>query len=74
VSEQGFTLINAIHIAIVNVFMNELKSKEEKAKTSSDANKEKLEEETDTLMEDIRKLVERKEQVWPEIVRLVLRS
>lgn len=72
-AEQGFNLINSIHSAIVNVFMEELKNKEEKQKADN-ANKEKGEEEGDTLMDDIRKHIEKLDIVWPELIRLILKS
>ena len=74
VSEQGFHLINSIHIAMVNVFMTELKNKEEKSKSSADAANKDKEEEGDTLMDDIRQHIEKPELVWPELIRLILKS
>lgn len=52
--------------------MEELKNKEEKQK--ADSNKEKGEEEGDTLMDDIRKHIEKLDIVWPEMIRLILKS
>ncbi len=75
VAEHGFGLIKAINVAIVNVFLNEIKNKEEKYKASAEAaNKEKTEEEGDTLMDDIRKHIDKVDLIWPEMIRLILRS
>lgn len=73
VAEQGFNLVNAIHIAILNIFIEELKNKDEKVKSSGDTGKDK-EEEGETLDSSIIKYVEKPELVWPEMIRLILKS
>lgn len=74
-AEQGFGLINAIHVAIVNVFMNELKHLEEKNKAANEAaNKDNPDEEDDILIEEVRKNFEKPDLLWPELLRLILKS
>lgn len=53
--------------------MNELKNKEEKSKSSADA-KDKVEEEGDILNESILKYIDKRELVWPELIRLILKT
>lgn len=71
VAKQGFDLVNAIHIAVLDVFVSELKHKDEKLRAADGAAKE---EEGDTLLDDIRKYVDKPELVWPEMLRLILKS
>lgn len=55
--------------------MNELKHLEEKSKATSEAaNKEIPEEEDGDLLQEIRKNIERLDLVWPELIRLILKS
>lgn len=55
--------------------MNELKHQEEKTKAANEAsNKENIDEEEDNLIEEIRKLIDKPDCVWPELIRLILKS
>lgn len=55
--------------------MNELKHLEEKTRAANEAaNKEREDEEDDNLIEEIRKNIEKTEYLWPELIRLILKS
>lgn len=54
--------------------MNELKHLEEKSKAASEAANKDQDEEEDNLIEEIRKNIDKPDNLWPELIRLILKS
>lgn len=67
--EGGFGLINSIHMTLLNCFLEEIKSSD-KSKTADNI----ADEEEDYLLVAIKKYIEKPEFIWPELIRLVIKS
>lgn len=67
--EGGFGLINALHMTLLKCFLEEIKTSD-KSKTADNI----VDEEEDHLLVAIKKYIEKPELIWPELIRLVIKS
>lgn len=61
VREKGLNLVNSIHIALADRYLQELESIEVQEPTP-----------TMLMLQSIQKLVAERETIWPELCRLIL--